>query len=118
MVTIETAPQDFSLQRVAWQQLNRWSESCQQFLDWQDRDILGQQSPPAGKLQQHRSNLKWLLRFGRHMSMTASDPDYPDKQITSELRGRLTQLEHSWRMVHEQMPQAEAEQLLREVFPG
>jgi hypothetical protein len=35
-----------------------------------------------------------------------------------ELKGRVIQLEHSWRMVHEPMPDAEGDPLLKEVFPG
>ena len=108
---------DFSLQQAAREQVQRWSDTCQKFLDWQQREILGSRQPPRGKLEQHRDDLKWLFRFGRAIYMTASDPDYPDKQISSELRGRLIQLEHSWRMVHQRMPEAEAEQLRKEVFP-
>jgi len=114
---VQDSPEGFSLQQAAWQQVSRWSEICQKFLDWQKREIVGHERPSAGKMEQHRTDLKWLLRFGRAIYFTASDPDYPDKRLSSELRGRLLQLEHSWRMVHEQMPEAEAELLLREVFP-
>ena len=34
-----------------------------------------------------------------------------------ELHGRQLQLEHSWRMIHEPLPEAEADQLLKQVFP-
>ncbi|PWU18764.1 MAG: hypothetical protein C5B50_08175 [Verrucomicrobia bacterium] len=112
------ATADFSLQESAWEQVSRWSEICQRFLDWQQREILRQRKPAADKIEQHGTALKWLLRFGRAIYLTASDPDYPDKRIASELRGRLVQLEHSWRMVHEQVPEGEATQVLREVFPG
>ena len=107
---------DFSLQAAAREQVTRWSESCQQFLDWQKREILEPRESSAEKIERHRADLKWLLRFGRAINLTASDPDYPDKWIKSELNGRLIQLEHSWRLVHEQMPGAEALGLLKEVF--
>jgi hypothetical protein len=107
----------FSLQQAAREQVSRWSDICQSFLDWQNREILRSEKPSAAKLEQHRAGLKWLLRFGRAVYLTAADPDYPDRQISSELNGRLIQLEHSWRMVHEQMADSEAEQVLREVFP-
>src|SRR2546423_3265003 len=98
MATLEAAQktlEGFSMQQAAWQQVNHWSEICQEFLDWQMRDILGRQQPSVEKLEQHRADLKWLLRFGRAIYLTVSDPDYPDKRISSELRGRLIQLEHS-----------------------
>lgn len=74
-------------------------------------------SVAAETIEQHRACLKWLLRFGRAIYLTAADPDYPDKRLSSELRGRLIQLEHSWRMVHERLPESEASQLLQEIFP-
>ena len=108
---------DFSLQQEAREQVSRWSNVCQKFLDWQKQNFMGLEQPPAEKMDQHRAGLKWLLRFGRALYFTASDPDYPDKRLAGELRGRLIQLEHSWRMVHERLPDAEAAQLLRETFP-
>lgn len=108
---------DFSLREEAWEQVTRWSSVCQRFLDWQKQQILGPDKPSPEKIEQHRACLKWLLRFGRALYLTASDPDYPDKRLSSELRGRLIQLEHSWRMVHEPLPESEANQLLQEVFP-
>ena len=69
------------------------------------------------KLEQHRTGLKWLLRFARGVYLTVSDPEYPGRDIADELKGRMLQLEHSWRMFHSPMPDAEAEKLLKEVFP-
>jgi len=95
----------------------RLSGVCQAFLDWQTREILKPPAPSAEKLEQHRAGLKWLLRFGRAIYLTAADLDYPDRQVSSELNGRLIQLEHSWRLVHEPMPNSQAEQFLKETFP-
>jgi hypothetical protein len=105
-----------SIDRLAGQAIQEWSASCQWFLDWQRSEIMHRE-PSLEKLERHRTVLKWLLRFAKAVYMTASDPDYPDKKAANELRGRLIQLEHSWRMVHEPMPAAEAEMFLREVFP-
>jgi hypothetical protein len=107
----------FSLQEEAWEQVGRWSSVCQRFLDWQKQHILGSEQLSPDRIEQHRACLKWLLRFGRAIYLTASDPDYPDKRLNKELRGRIIQLEHSWRMMHDQLPDSEAEQLLQEVFP-
>ena len=107
----------FSLEQAAWEQVERWSSICQRFLDWQRREILRQREPSPEKMKLHRSALKWLLRFGRIMQLTVAEPDYPDKRLVNELEGRLLQLQESWSMVHESMPDAEAQKLLREVFP-
>ena len=74
--------------------------------------------PSPEKLAQHRLALKWMLRFARAIHLNAADPDYPEKSIADELEGRLLQLEHSWRMIHERMPEVEAENLLQQVFPA
>ena len=116
-LTVQKEKSDFSVQQAARDQVQQWSDNCQKLLDWQQREILGPGRASREKVEQHRDDLKCLLRFGRAIYLTATDPEYPDKEISSELRGRLIQLEHSWRMVHEQMPEAEAEQLLKEVFP-
>ena len=107
----------FSVQQAVWEQVSHWSDVCQRFLDWQRSEILEAPEPSVQAIEQHRLCLKWLLRFGRAIYLTAADPDYPDKRLSSELRGRLAQLEHSWRIVHECMSQAEAEQVLGAVFP-
>ena len=105
------------MEQFAYQAVAQWSALCQQFLDRQRNEILARQASPE-ELDQHRAALKWLMRFAKAIYLTASDPEYPDRQIADELKGRMLQLEHSWRIVHEKMPAAEAEQLLREVFPG
>jgi hypothetical protein len=99
------------------QAVTQWSALCQQFLDRQRSEILERQASPE-ELAQHRAALKWLIRFARAIYLTACDPDYPDRRVADELKGRMVQLEHSWRIIHEKMPEAEAEQFLRDVFPG
>ena len=96
--------------------MEQWSATCQRFLDWQRREII-EREPSPENLEQHRAGLKWLLRFAKGIYLTASDPEYPDKGVADELKGRMLQLEHSWRMVHNRMPDGEAEKLLKEVFP-
>ena len=104
-------------QQFARDAVAEWSAICQRFLDWQQREVLGRH-PSEEVLQQHRAGLKWLLRFAKGVYSTASDPEYPDRAMADELKGRVIQLEHSWRMVQEALPDAEADQLLKEVFPG
>ena len=105
-----------SVREFAQDTVEHWSDLCQQFLDRQRIEIQTSEPSPE-KLAQHRLALKWMLRFARAIHLTAADPDYPDKHIADELEGRLLQLEHSWRMIHERMPEAEAGKLLQQVFP-
>jgi hypothetical protein len=101
----------------ATETVQRWSDKCQQFLDRQRSGILGA-DPSSEALAGHRTALRLLLTLGRSIYATAAGPDFPDKRLANELEGRLVQLEHSWRMVHEPMARAEAERLLSEVFPN
>lgn len=94
-----------------------WSDVCQKALDIARREML-EGDPSPEKLAEHRTAFKWFLRFARVIQATASDPEYPDRKIADELTGRLIQLQHCWRMIHEPMDDVEAEQLLKEVFPG
>jgi len=106
-----------TIQAFARETVDQWSDLCQDFLDRQRAEIL-MGDPTREELERHRLALKWMLRFARAIHLAAADPDYPDKRIADELEGRLLQLEHSWRMVHDRMPGAEAERVLKEVFPG
>jgi hypothetical protein len=117
LVASQERTEGFPFEQLTWETVAQWSAVCQRFLDWQRRAILDIEPSPEA-LAQHRNALRWLLRFARAIYLTASDPDYPDHRIAEELKGRLHQLEHSWRMVHDQMPDAEAEKLLAEFFPG
>src|SRR6266436_4447147 len=119
MNAVTVAPEqaeEFPFQQATREEMDHWSALCQKFLDWQRSDIL-RRDPSPQALDQHRTRLKWLLRFTKALYMTASDPDYPDKRIADELEGRLLQLQESWAMVHDRMPDAKAEKLLSEVFP-
>lgn len=117
LVVPEEWAEGLSIQEFARETVDQWSDLCQKFLERQRVEIL-LGDPSAEDLARHRKALKWMLRFARAFHLAAADPDYPDKRIADELEGRLLQLEHSWRMIHERMPDAEANKLLKEIFPG
>lgn len=94
-----------------------WSASCGRFLQWEHENLI-LRNPSAQELAEHKQALRWLLQITRLYHAAISDPEFPDRSAVKELRGRLLQLESSWRMFHEAMPKAEAEKLLAEIFPG
>ena len=102
--------EDSSLQQLAQQSVEQWSELCQRFLDRQRRELL-ESAPSPEKLQEHRAALKLMLRVARALYLTSCDPDYTDQHLAGELRGRLLQFEHSWRMIHDPMPEAKVAEL-------
>ena len=113
---VDEPAEPLDVEQFARDNVREWSAACQALLDFQRRVILSDQPTPEQR-EAHRTALKWMLRFGRAIYSTAADPEYPDKTIASEIYGRLLQLEHSWRMTQEQMPDAEAEALIKEHFP-
>lgn len=104
------------IERLALESVSQWSAHCQRFMEWQRTEILSGQPSPEN-LQTHRAVLKWMLRFARAIHGIAADPDYPSREIADELQGRVIQLEHSWRMIQEPMPDTQADVWLRETFP-
>ena len=94
-----------------------WSDMTQQLLDEQRIHML-EKEPTQKDLDAQRQRLTWMFRFMRPLYAAVSDPDYPDPWPAQELKGRLIQLEHSWRIFQEpQMTEAEADEILKKVFP-
>ena len=108
-----TAPMSFlnspanSIKEIARDQIVRWSELCQKCIDFQ---------PTPEQVPDYINTVKWVLRFTRTLHSTASDPEYPDRQIAYELEGRLIQLEHVWRRFNNPLSPEEADQLAAEIF--
>jgi hypothetical protein len=96
--------------------LHNWSEMCGAFLAWEQQHILDNNPAPKEE-DAHRECLKWLLRFTRLLQSMGADPDFPDRDIASELEGRRLQLESSWRMFYEPLAPEHARNMLAQVFP-
>lgn len=105
-----------SIGRWMSERIAEWSDSCGRFLDW-ERDHLILREPSLKDLAEHKQALRWLLQITRLYHAAVSDPEFPDRSVVKELRGRLLQLESSWRMFYEALPKEEAQKLLAEVFP-
>ena len=69
-----------------------------------------------GTIRASRS-LKWLLRGSKLLLVMVSDPEFPDRPNVKALEAQIWQLENSWQMIYEPMPEAEADKLLAELFP-
>src|SRR5437867_4131279 len=94
--------------RFAPKLLNAWVDACNEFLQWQRKEII-QKKPTAETLAEHRDTLKLMLRLGRSFHAQVSDPDFPLADAAREVSGKLRQLEKSWEMVHNPMSDAEAD---------
>ncbi|MBI4658675.1 MAG: hypothetical protein HY735_07470 [Verrucomicrobia bacterium] len=94
-----------------------WTDSCNAFLQWQRQEVI-KHKPTPEKLSEHRDTLKLMLRLGHNLYAQVSDPDFPLRQLATEVAGKLRQLEKSWEMIHHPLGDAEAEAILQQVFPG
>jgi len=104
------------LSAIARQPLESWCQSVNKFLQWQYKEVISKKPSPE-ILDEHRETLKLLLRATLRLHAEVADPDYPLRQFLPEVSGKLHQLEHSWRMIHQPMQDEEADAILQKVFP-
>jgi hypothetical protein len=97
--------------------VEQWCALCTSFLTWERERIL-KAKPLPKEQEEHRQTLKWLLRLTRLIHSMAADPEFPDPSAAELLELKLWQLDQSWKMLYEPMPEAEANKILTEVFPN
>src|SRR5687767_2547395 len=95
----------------------RWCELCDDFKGQSLARMLSRE-PSEVELQNHRQELKMFLRITRLLYAEIADPDFSDRSLVSDLFVRLRQLEDLWSEIHEAIPDAEADLVLRSVFPN
>ena len=105
-----------SSEYLAIEEIRRWCDVIESFIEWQSRHIL-HASPTAEVQEDHKQGLKWLLRLTRLIHSVASDPEFPDKTLLSQLEAQMHQLEASWEALYNPMQADEAEKILAEAFP-
>lgn len=110
-------PQATAFEHLAVEQVQNWCEVIGRFIHWQSQHVLRVQ-PSAKVKADHQQGLKWLLRLTRLIHSVASDPEFPDKSLLSQLEAQMHQLEASWEGFYNPMPEAEAERILVEAFPN
>ena len=96
--------------------LQEFCDECDRFIQWQYREIIkGEPSPQ--QQEKHREELKWALRTAKLLECVASDPDTSISSAVALLKAKVWQLERSWKMLYDPIPEAEADRILAEVFP-
>ena len=107
-----------NLEQWAVEHTRRWTDVCGAFLVWErQRFLLG--DPTEDDKAVHRRSLEALLRGTRILYGLIADPNFRDRSLLKEFRGRLWQLEHSWGMFYDNpMTEQEADKLLEQYFPS
>ncbi len=111
-----TRSQTGAFQQLVVEQIPQWCEVLDQFIQWQSQRML-RASPSPQEEKDHRQGLKWLLRLTKLIHSVASDPEFPDKSLLAQLEAQMGQLEESWALFYNRMPEEEAEKILAIVFP-
>jgi hypothetical protein len=96
-------------------QVQRWSQECQRFLDWQRQVFLAAEESDALR-SPHERALQRLLALGRMLKAATSDPEFMDRRAADLVKARLAQLQESWELTHTAMTAAQAEALLADHF--
>ena len=115
---LESAPssQTGTFEQFAVEQVLQWCDVLDQFIQWQSKYML-RMSPSPQEQEDHRQGLKWLLRLTKLIHSVASDPEFPDKSLLTQLEAQMCQSEESWELFYNRRPKAEAEKILSEAFP-
>jgi len=76
-----------ALHQVVIKNLQQFCEECDRFIKWQYRQII------------------------------RGDPSPEEQERVALLRSKIWQLERSWKMLYDPIPEGQADLILREVFP-
>ena len=93
-----------------------WVGLCDDFRQRERREII-EQAPSPERLAQYREELKWMISTARALLNLVSDPDFPSRQLLSEISGKLLQLEDSWQSLNNPLTDAKADAILQKAFP-
>jgi hypothetical protein len=93
-----------------------WCEMCDAFKAKTQQTMLARE-PSAVELEEHRLEMKTFLRITRLLHAEVADPDFLERSLASALAIRLRQMEDLWEMIHNPMPDEEADKLLEKAFP-
>src|SRR6266496_2201786 len=112
----KTGVAPFGLRQVVVNSIEGICAECNRFMEWQYREII-RGEPSAEQREKHRRELMWALRTAKLLECVASDPDSASPSPLALLKAKVSQLERSWKMLYEPIPQEEADQILAEIFP-
>lgn len=94
------------LRQVMLKNLAQFCDECDRFVEWQYREII-RGDPSTGQQESHRRELQWALRTAKLLECVASDPDSSSRSGLALLRAKVWQLERSWKMLYDPMPEEE-----------
>lgn len=91
-------------------------DAADRFLTLTHRDFVLKE-PTVEALREHRLATRLLLGMTRYMLAEVQDPDFPNRTLARQLAIRVRQMDDYYQLLHNPMPEAEADALLAKAFP-
>ena len=94
----------------------QWSGCVSALTQWEDDHLLGNPTPDL--LDAHKATLQRLLAFGRFISLSTEQPDFPDRPTAEMVAAAQVVLKDKLQMWHRpRMSQEEADRIVSACFP-
>lgn len=112
-VNLEGSTISNALDTLASNHIGAWCKIVDDFYAWErSKILLGDPTPDEEKL--HNKILKDLVKWSRIVSLFPPS----NRELSDEITWRVERLESSERLFFNTMSEAEADAILKEVFPG
>jgi hypothetical protein len=104
-------------ERAARDLVSCWLDRCDDFMDQQRKNIIERETLPEA-LSGHLEALKFMIRVTLSLQALLADPDFPARQFTPQVAGKLLQLQESLNVLQNPMSDSEADAILLAAFPN
>jgi hypothetical protein len=98
---------------------------AEQWFEWMDgmlevhRSMFVFREPSQAHLEEHKAGIKLAIEYSLFIKDLIADPEFNEPDLVSRLQVRIQQLQDAYDTFHDpQFSNAEAEELLKQVFPG
>jgi hypothetical protein len=106
---------DSSLRNFTVSIIANWQKLVEGFREWERKELI-EKDPSTEDVERHRKEAAFIIRNTHWLLSLVSDPESPAKECAREILGRLRQLEETFEMIHNPMPDAEADALIQKYF--
>ncbi|MDA1276387.1 MAG: hypothetical protein O2960_20410 [Verrucomicrobia bacterium] len=104
---------------AAVRHIREFCERCDRLTRRQYHEII-LATPAGSQFEEHRYELKWLLRTAEALRTVASDPEFPNPSLRQRLDAAAWKMEETWQLLYNPPSPEETEQLeklIGQTFP-
>jgi len=96
--------------------IEEWSRCRQDLNRWED-EHLAVENPAPERLAEHKTMIERLIFLGQLFSFVTSGADFADTEMAEMVHANQFILREKFQMFHNPMSKADADRILKEVFP-